>query len=421
MGCGAAALRAAGYTAKELKDAGFSAKELRDAGFSPSELRNAGFSAGELRQAGFSADELKAAGFSAGELRDAGFDAAELAKAGFSADELKAAGFSDGELTRAGIAPATPPQPIAVTPEQPVVAAAPQPAAAAAPTEASSLPSISGEPGSIAALQQLQARQAERLSAQERQDRIGQLQQTMATQASDLFASWSPPSSQQYVAGQEPKQQGTTSPGAIVPAANAQLLSAASQYPSVKAGTILFGVMDTSVNSDEPGPILATIVEGPYKGSRLLGQFQRVEKRLLLSFTIMNVPSLPQSVGINAVAIDPDDARTALATHVDSHYLLRFGTLFASSFITGLGNAISQSDSTTNITVSGISTTTASKSAAEQGLMALGEVGKQFGSVLAPIYTKPPTVTLDAGTGIEYCLWPMPTFLPVHQQLHPFK
>jgi intracellular multiplication protein IcmE len=41
--------------------------------------------------------------------------------------------------------------------------------------------------------------------------------------------------------------------------------------PLIKAGTIIFGVLDTAVNSDYPDtPVLVTIVDGPYKGAKLL-------------------------------------------------------------------------------------------------------------------------------------------------------
>lgn len=393
MGCSAAALRAAGYTAKELKDAGFSAKELRDAGFSAAELKAAGFTAGELRQAGFSAKDLRNAGFSAADLREAGFGADELAAAGFSGDELKAAGFSDGELVRAGLTPTIPTTTVAAPsgPVRVITQAAPPPPVT---------PQVSPADAGLAALERLQQRQAEQLSQQERQDKIVQLQQGMSQQATDLFSVWSPPPTQQYVQG-EPKQVGAvvTGPGGV-PLTPQQLAAAAGGPPIIKAGTVMFGVLDTSLNSDEPSPILATVVTGPYKGTKLVGQFQRVDQRVIVNFTSMNIPSYQQSLGINAVAIDPNTARTALADDVDNHYLLRFGSLFASAFVSGYARATEQSGATTNITTAGISETGPDLDAGDKAIVGLGQVGNQLSNVLGNIFTRPPTVRVNAGAGI---------------------
>ena len=99
----------------------------------------------------------------------------------------------------------------------------------------------------------------------------------------------------------------------------------------------MFAVLDTSINTDEKGtPIMARIVGGPYKGGKLFGQFTLVDKRVMLSFNILNLPDRDKTISINAVAIDPETARTAMSGEVDNHYLLRYGTFFASAFLSGV-------------------------------------------------------------------------------------
>lgn len=408
LGCGAAALRAVGYTAAELK--------------------NAGFTAGELRAAGFSAADLKNAGFGADELRAAGFSAADLAAAGYTADELTAAGFSQGELTRAGVMIPIP----VTTPSTPTGTSAAQLGGSAVTNQnvtpaTVSLPSISpSQDAGIAALERLQQRQAEQLSLQERQDRITQLQQTMSQQASDLLTLWGPPAQQQFQAADADKNGRGQGGATATLLAQDQASVNTSLLPPIKAGCIMFGVLDTSLNSDEPSPILATVVDGRcendatslnncptnitgvcnnggylnLKGAKLVGSFQRVDKKVIVTFNSMNVPGLSSSIAVNAVAIDPNTARTALADHVDSHYLLRFGTLFATSFIGGFGKAIEESGSTTNISLAGISQTFQNFSAAQEAAIALGNVGQRFGEVLASTFNRPPTVEVNSGTGI---------------------
>ena len=51
---------------------------------------------------------------------------------------------------------------------------------------------------------------------------------------------------------------------------------------------------------------------------------------------------------IQAVAIDPQTARTALAGQINNHYLLKYGTLFASSFLQGVGSSLQAVNSTSD-------------------------------------------------------------------------
>ena len=52
----------------------------------------------------------------------------------------------------------------------------------------------------------------------------------------------------------------------------------------VLAGSVVFAVLDTGINSDDSSPIMATIIEGQLKGSKLLGSFKRNGQTVTLSF-----------------------------------------------------------------------------------------------------------------------------------------
>jgi len=172
----------------------------------------------------------------------------------------------------------------------------------------------------------------------------------------------------------------------------------------IKAGTVLFGIMDTAVNSDENGPILATVVSGKYQGSKLIGSFQHggQQEAIVVSFTQMSIPKATNSFSVQAVAIDPDTARTALASDVDRHYLLRYGSLFASAFLTGYANAIQQQGSTTTTSpLTGATTTSYPPLDNRQiFLSALGQVGTQWGQATRTYFNTPYTVTVDQGAAI---------------------
>ncbi len=394
-GFSAADLKNAGFSAKELKDAGFSAKDLKDAGFSAADLKEAGFTAGQLKEAGYSAAELKDAGFSNDELRKAGSSAEELKDAGVSPDELSVVGYTKGDLLRAGFTP-TEAGYAQSLPRNRDASLTVNPATAAS----AMMPKINNGPSPEEQLAAIERYQQNRMSKQQRQDMVMQQQGSMSMQATKLMAGWSNVTQQN---GQLALETPATNSGNAFPAgATGQNGSSAVGGDIVKAGSIMFAVLDTSINSDEKGtPVMARIVGGPYKGGKLLGQFTLVDKRLMLSFNLLNLPDRNKSIPIRAVAIDPDTARTAMSgDEVNNHYLLRYGTFFASAFLAGVSDALQSSGSTTTATPVGTVTVQKDLSVAQSALVGAGAVGKQFSQVLGQTINTPPTVKLGAGTGM---------------------
>lgn len=189
--------------------------------------------------------------------------------------------------------------------------------------------------------------------------------------------------------------------------------SASQLKPLYKAGDIIFAVLNTTINSDYPGPILATVVSGPLKGSKLIGAVSQGPtldgtegpESVMLKFTQINVPGKPTTGTMSSVAIDPDTAYTVMADDVDHHYLLRYGTLFASSFLEGVGDAVQQSGSTTTTDVFGGSTTVnGNLSVGDEIIVGLGKVGSTMGEQMEDYFNRPPTVYVYAGTSMGILL-----------------
>ena len=256
--------------------------------------------------------------------------------------------------------------------------------------------------------QQQNQRSAESVTAQQRAMQESQQQQRMRAQVQglensmrsgvqNLSADWKLPTLA-TVKGEGSSSGGATGGGS------------AGQGPvAIKAGSILFGVIDTALSSDSPGtPVLATIVTGPYKGARLLGGFTATKDALVIQFNLMTLANSPNSISINAYAIDAKTANNAVATNVDNHYLLRYGMLFASAFLQGFGNAyqnytycppgtqncsVINTNGSSNLPSNDVTTT----QAAYQGL---GQIGTTLGQAAAAQFNTPPTITVDQGTGI---------------------
>jgi intracellular multiplication protein IcmE len=402
-GCPAAALAAAGFTAKQLKDAGFDAKTLREAGFSADALEKAGFSKGDLIRAGFSDQDVDASvnapqDCSVAELkkaREAGFSVRFLKEKGCPAAALAAAGYNQAELNAAGVGVTGG---NGVQTNQNGLPGGSALNQALMSASSAQLPSINnrGDAASInAQLERARQQQAKMMAVQQKQNMLRQLQSQMNGQARQLLNAWSNTQVQQI--------QEVIIQDSGLNQANQDQSGANNNQDTgavIKAGTIMFAVLDTDINSDENSPVLATIVAGQLKGSKLIGAFRRQNKRVVLSFTTLSIPSLTNSISMNAVAIDANTAHTALADNVDSHYLLRYGSLFASSFLSGIGSAIQNSGSTDINSFFGVSTTHDKYSVGETIASALGDVGDQWSSAAEDVFNTPPTVTVDVGAGI---------------------
>jgi hypothetical protein len=251
----------------------------------------------------------------------------------------------------------------------------------------------------------LQAQQMAALTSQQQADLAAQQQAAiaaaeslMSNQAQALIAAWAPPT-QSYVKGNKKDEK------PVAPAGSTQTpgsLPAAGTGPIVqRAGDIVFAIIDTSINSDEPGPVLARVVSGPLKGSKVLGTFERQDKKLMLTFTTLSMPNVPESIDIDAIAIDPETARTALASDVDNHYLTKYGSLMASSFLQGMGQAVQTSIGTPQLSSQNSATvaTTTAATTRDQVIVGLGAVGQQIATDINQSNIQP-TVTLNAGTGV---------------------
>lgn len=254
--------------------------------------------------------------------------------------------------------------------------------------------------------QQDEERRAERLArlAEEQQRNIDSIVAAMDGQAKAALKAWATFTPQTYIEG-SPSEDTSAGVGA---GATDGTSTEETTPPLIKAGEVIFAVLDTGVNTDEPSPVLARVVHGKFKGAKLIGSVSKSDnqfaEKVILNFNSMNSPQYEKSISVSMVAIDPDTARTAIASDVDHHYLLRYGSLFASSFMEGFGQAISEQGTVSQQSGSGDSsstTTTKPKlTGKEQFFSALGNVGSKWAEVVGENYDRPITISVDAGTGI---------------------
>lgn len=182
--------------------------------------------------------------------------------------------------------------------------------------------------------------------------------------------------------------------------ATASLPASTIAPPAIGSGNLFYSVADTAMDSDQPGPVLATLENGPLKGARLLGKFANTNNRLVIVFTTATMPN-NATVAIDAIAVNPHTNRTALATSVNHHYLERYGLLIGGAFMQGFGQAVMTAGQTTMGGYGGMSSQISPRSLTQNAEASLGQVGQTVGQIGTQAFnTIHPTVRVAMGTGM---------------------
>lgn len=161
----------------------------------------------------------------------------------------------------------------------------------------------------------------------------------------------------------------------------------------IPVGTLMYASLDTPINSDEPSPVRATIVSGPMAGAVMIGGYDRVGEKVLISFDMLSFKG--NSIGISAIAIDPNTRRTAIASHVEKRTLSRWGAVIGSALFGSFTDSVANGN--TSITINGTSTTATQEefSSADQAKIALGEIGDRTEPMAEEYFNRPPTVYVN--------------------------
>lgn len=167
----------------------------------------------------------------------------------------------------------------------------------------------------------------------------------------------------------------------------------------VGAGKAVYGMNKLAVSSDQGGPVVVTAESGPIAGAEMIGSFQTKGNRLVVVLQSIKLPN-GQQKKITALVIAPDSMETSVATSVDQHYVARFALPVAAAFVSGLGQAIAQSDTYSQASgLGGVTSYTHLNTAKIMGVAA-GSAGQQAGQILNKMAPAGPTVNLAAGANV---------------------
>lgn len=168
----------------------------------------------------------------------------------------------------------------------------------------------------------------------------------------------------------------------------------------IKTGKIMYATLDSEINTDDGGEVLATVQGGAWSGSKLIGKIEQGPNNIRAKFTIMAPQDDRQTMRINAVALREDDAKQGIAEEIDSHTAERYFALGAASLLTGYGRSYQQTAGTTVISPSGVVAQTTTEPSTKQVIgTSVGELGSAIGSEVRRGFNRPTTYSTPANKG----------------------
>jgi len=259
---------------------------------------------------------------------------------------------------------------------------------------------------------------AEQQKNQQQAKELEGLVSAIMTEMGNVTKIFAPPSKQQYVSGQstttpaDNKKGGNTNPNQMTAQNQNNTMLPASPAPAVpplyKAGSIVYGVLETSYDSDDGGPVLVKITTGPLAGSRVIGTVANPgtwANGIGITFNTISMPYAAHSQSISLQAVDPGTLRPTIHSVVNYHYGQRYGALLLAGAISqGASQASSGSSSSSSSGGSSSSSTTTQGSgptSATNGLASIGTpVANDIVSSLTSVGSRPPTYRVEQGASV---------------------
>lgn len=170
----------------------------------------------------------------------------------------------------------------------------------------------------------------------------------------------------------------------------------------IPSGEIEYAQTLIEANSDIQGPVLAQMLTGPLKGSRLIGTFSVAEEDyLIVTFTTAVLNGKEYS--ISATALDPDTSLGGMATDVDHRYFRRIVMPAAAAFVKGFATAVAETGRTDVIVSGGTSggtVTSETEEADDEERVATGikEASTEISEIIKDYGDVETLVVIKAGT-----------------------
>jgi intracellular multiplication protein IcmE len=198
----------------------------------------------------------------------------------------------------------------------------------------------------------------------------------------------------------EQQRQTGMAGGGIGP--NGQPLPGGGATPEVdkvilSAGSIVYGQLMNQLNSDLPGPVLVSLLSGPFAGGRAIGQLQMRQEYLILTFSKVIKDGVVYQV--EGVALDEETTLTGHRSSIDRHYFSRVILPAAARFVQGYASAVAETGTSTTVTGGGgVVQDEPEPDAREEALAGVEEAAEAVADIMDEETDRPVTVHVDKGT-----------------------
>jgi hypothetical protein len=246
--------------------------------------------------------------------------------------------------------------------------------------------------------------------ATEQNARAGQAYQNASQLLSKMVEkSMASPSSGQWgiVTPPEKQGQGGMQQVGAGPQGSNPVTGGVPQQPAkvlVRAGEALFATLDTAINTDYSGPVVATIRQGKYAGSRLIGQKSLEFDAVVLKFNQMSPADGGPMLMVNAFAIMIDDVKsfglTGIQGEKDYHAFQRYFLPAIAKFAQGYAFAASIPNSQVITSPGGAIQSQSALSDKDRMIVAGGAAVDPIVKDLDRLSSRPITISLPANTEI---------------------
>ena len=174
--------------------------------------------------------------------------------------------------------------------------------------------------------------------------------------------------------------------------------------PVVSAGETFFATIDTAINTDYPGPVVATIHHGKLAGARLIGQKSLEFDAVSIRFTRLAPADGGPMMPANAFAILIDDAKTFGLTGIkgetDYHVMQRYVLPSIFAFAQTYGAVTAMPRSTIGMGSGSTVHQTERLSSGDRTVVALGGALGPIQRDLQRYAQRPITIALPANTEV---------------------
>lgn len=167
----------------------------------------------------------------------------------------------------------------------------------------------------------------------------------------------------------------------------------------IKTGNMMYATLDSEINTDDGGEVLATVRGGKWDGAKLIGRIEQSPNNIRAKFSILAPQDSRATMRISAVALREEDAKQGVAENIDYHTLSRYTSLGVASLLSGYGKAYAIPAGTSIVSNGTVITTTEDPTNKRVVASVVGEMGTAIAGEIRRGFNRPTTYSTPAQHG----------------------